>query len=91
MKNVDAWSALCYAWAEIRPGPRTDQCHCESGCVASNGSHKRIFKIISIDDPADYYNIPSNDRALKRRLFRIFFDSHVQPYELYENNLRRYE
>jgi hypothetical protein len=31
-----------------------------------------------------------HDRALEGELYRILFDSPVQPYELYQNNLRRY-
>ena len=56
--------------------------------IDATANQYEIYPFLFIHDHKKMY---INDRALKRQLFRIFFDTQVQPYELYENNLRRYE
>ena len=56
--------------------------------IDATANQYEIYPFLFIHDHNKMY---INDRALKRQLFRIFFDTQVQPYELYENNLRRYE
>ena len=56
--------------------------------IDATANQYEIYPFLFIHDHNKMY---INDRALKRQLYRIFFDFQVQPYELYENNLRRYE
>lgn len=56
--------------------------------IDATANQYEIYPFLFIHDHKKMY---INDRAFKRQLFRISFDTQVQPCELYENNLRRYE
>ena len=55
--------------------------------IDATANHYERYPFLSIHDRN---KMIIHDRALEGKLYRILFDSPVQPYELYQNNLRRY-